>query len=338
MIKINDHSNQIQKSALLNECKGNIFEFIVTQRLASLSNLEVQFLYSLPTDYKARLLEYEEIVREFEPELLEKLPAFARLVSEKIWRDCKLEKLQFLQWNVIGKIVATNEQDIWNETDIVGSYLENDQTKYKTFSLKLSKEHSYTNTKSAGVKSFIEKYFNNFNQAQTFQSELNAIVDQSFFKMGHKLYELIGHEFKGSFDENWKLHFSELPGEVPTEMKPILYENYNNIAQKIYSILFSLSEVDSSLFKKSLFTLCGFGHPDIIQVNCFHSQNNLKNIDVKTFSQVLKSAQFEILPIKELSSSIEIILGELLLQVRVKPMNKFTLPAYKINCSVKAIK
>jgi hypothetical protein len=103
MIKINDHSNQIQKSALLNECKGNIFEFIVTQRLASLSNLEVQFLYSLPTDYKSRLLEYEEIVREFEPELLEKLPAFAKLVSEKIWRDCKLEKLQFLQWNVIGK-------------------------------------------------------------------------------------------------------------------------------------------------------------------------------------------------------------------------------------------
>lgn len=338
MIKINDHSNQLQKSALINECKGNIFEFIVTQKLASLSNLEAQFLYSLPPDYKTRLLEYEDIVREFDPALLDKLPEFAKIVSDKIWRECELENLNFKQWNVIGKIVATNEQDIWNETDIVGSFMEGDMLKYKTFSLKLSKEHSYTNTKSAGVKSFFEKYFYHFREAKTFQDELNALVDKSFFQMGHKLYDLIGQDFKGAFDDRWKLHYSELPGEISPEMKPILFENYNNIAQKIYTVLLSLSNEDASLFKKSLFTLCGFGHPDIIQVNCFHSQNNLKDIDVKTFDQLFNNAQFEIQPFKELSSSIEIHIGDLALQVRVKPMNKFTLPAYKINCSIKVIK
>lgn len=338
MIKINDHSNQIQKSALINECKGNIFEFLVTQKLASLSNLEAQFLYSLPLDYKLRLSEYEEIVREYDPILLENLPVFASEVSKKIWTEIKLLNLNFQQWNVIGKIVATNEQDVWNETDIVGSYLEDGQIKHKTFSLKLSKEHSYTNTKSAGVKSFIEKYFSQFKDAKLFQVELNQIVDQSFIKMGHQLYELAGLEFKGAFDEKWRSHYSELPGEVPSEMKPILYENYYQIAKKLYSSLLFFSQENIDSFKSSLVTLCGFGHPDIIQVNCYHSHNVLKSIEIKTFNQVFSQAKLVLLPIKDLSSSVEIIVGELSLQIRVKPMNKFTQPAYKINCSIKASK
>nr|MBP9682228.1 hypothetical protein [Bacteriovorax sp.] len=69
MIKI-DYSNQIQKEAILNEFKGNLFEFLVAQGLARKSNIEDQFLLSLPTEFKSRLGTYEELIRLHEGRLL----------------------------------------------------------------------------------------------------------------------------------------------------------------------------------------------------------------------------------------------------------------------------
>jgi len=342
-----DYSNQIKTEALLNEYKGNLFEFLVAQNLAVKSSIEVDFLINLPTDYKERLLIYEDFIRSHDPKLLIDLPQLARSTADQIWRYLEKSQIQFTQWSVIGKIIATNDNELWNETDIVGSFLnEYGEIKNKTFSLKLTKDHSYTNTKSAGVKSFLIKYFQAFSLKHgalltTMQSELNQEVDDSFSRMGLKLYGIIDANFSGRFDSQWSNHFSELPGELPEELKIVVHENYNRIALKLLMFLNELKNIDSQMFFQSLYALCGFGHRDIVQVNCFHQDYKLKKVILKNHDDLFtvdgKSviSNFKILPLKDLSSSIEILWGEIALQIRVKPMNKFTTAAYKINCSIK---
>lgn len=333
-----DYSNQITKEAILNEFKGNLFEFLVAQGLARKSAVEHQFLLDLPGDFKERLGSYEEMIRTHEPRLLVKLPSLAGVTVEKIWQELH-GTYSFNQWNVIGKMVATNDNDLWNETDIVGSYLtEEGLVKKLAFSLKLTKDHSYVNTKSAGVKSFLAKYFSAFgNLSKRLQIELNEVVDESFLAMGHRLYFLADLDWKGSFGADWSREHTELPGELPDEMRSIVHENYYRVALKLSGLLEELQKKDSALFFDSLYALCGFGHEDIIQVNCFHHDYELKNISIKRFGDLfeIEEKKCRILPMKDLSSSAEIQIGKVILQVRVKPMNKFTTAAYKINCSIK---
>ncbi|MDO9181786.1 MAG: hypothetical protein Q7U04_05230 [Bacteriovorax sp.] len=334
-----DYSNQIQKEAILNECKGNLFEFLVAQGLASKSLLEDHFLFNLPSEFKSKLGSYEELMRENEPKLLVELPELARSTVAYIWENLKLDQYKFIQWKVIGKIVATNDNEYWNETDIVGTYKTSDSIeKHLPLSLKLSKDHSFTNTKSAGVKSFVAKYFTNFGALSTdLQKELNNEVDESFLMMGHRLYSLIDQEFKGTFDSQWSDGQTELPGELPEDMKKIVHENYHRVALKLSGILEELKKLNSGLFLNSLAALCGFSHKEIIQVSCFHHDYKLKGITVKKFDDLfsVELRDCELLPIKDLASSIDVSLGNVFLQIRVKPMNKFTTAAYKINCSIK---
>ncbi|MGZ3787224.1 MAG: hypothetical protein ACXVLQ_01805 [Bacteriovorax sp.] len=334
-----DYSNQIQKEAILNEFKGNLFEFLVAQGLACRSMIEDQFLLSLPIEFKLKLASYEEAIRTHEPRLLSKLPVLAGLTVKKIWDEINLSQCEFTHWNVIGKMVATNDNDVWNETDIVGTYKTNEgENKKLALSLKLSKDHSYTNTKSAGVKSFLTKYFSLFGQdALELQKELNAEVDESFLMMGYRLYSMADLEFSGSFNSKWSERYSELPGELSGEMSCIVHENYHRVALKLSSILERLKKRDPQMFFDSLYALCGFGHAEIIQVNCFHQDYDLKEINIKKFDELFLTAKKEctLQPIKNLASSVDIVLGKMTLQVRVKPMNKFTTAAYKINCSIK---
>lgn len=333
-----DYSNQIQKEAILNEFKGNLFEFLVAQGLARKSAVEHQFLLDLPGEFRERLSAYEEMIRTHEPRLLVKLPTLAALTVEKIWQELH-PHYDFKTWHVIGKLVATNDNELWNETDIVGSYLSSEGvSKQLALSLKLTKDHSFVNTKSAGVKSFLAKYFALFGAVSArLQSELNQEVDESFLQMGHRLYALADLEWRGQFDKSWIDHYPELPGELSPEMRSVVHENYYRIAFKLRALLDQLQRRDSALFFDSLFALCGFGHEDIIQVNCFHQDYELKTISFKRFAELFLAAEKKavILPLKDLSSSVDIQIGKVNLQVRVKPMNKFTTAAYKINCSIK---
>jgi len=333
-----DYSNQIQKEAILNEFKGNLFEFLVAQGLARKSEVEHQFLLDLPADFKERLGSYEEMIRTHEPRLLVKLPTLAGVTVQKIWEEISAA-YKFDQWHVIGKMVATNDNDLWNETDIVGTYLTEEGEKKKlALSLKLTKDHSFVNTKSAGVKSFLAKYFSSFGAMSVrFQAELNQEVDESFLVMGHRLYTLADLDWKGQFDSRWAQQYTELPGELPSEMRTIVHENYYRVALKLRSLLEELQKENPKTFFDSLYALCGFGHAEIVQVNCFHQDYELKNISIKRFADLfeIKEKKCTILPIKDLSSSVDIQIGKVVLQVRVKPMNKFTTAAYKINCSIK---
>lgn len=206
-----DQNNQLQIESLLNECKGNLFEFLVAQSLSRRFKKEDVFLLNLPRDFRGRLQFYEETIRQFDSELLKNLPLFAENAAAKIEAHPIFKTKSQFSFTVIGKMVATNDNELWNETDIVAiEEKENFETKKHFISLKLTKDHSYTNTKSAGIKSFIEKYFALFGSTSSaFQKKLNEEVDESFNMMGHKLYSMIDQDFKGSFDTRWSSEHTE---------------------------------------------------------------------------------------------------------------------------------
>jgi hypothetical protein len=155
--------------------------------------------------------------------------------------------------------------------------------------------------------------------------------------MGHRLYELIDCDFKGQFDNRWTQLYTELPGELNREMKEVVHANYFRVARKLREFLGNLYEIDSLKFYNCLHSLCGFGNSDILQVSCFHQGDKLKQISIKSQTDLILEDPSEI-SLSELkigSSSFDITFTKFTLQIRVKPMNKFTTAAYKINCSIK---
>lgn len=337
-----DQNNQLQIESLLNECKGNLFEFLVAQSLSKRFKKEDLFLLRLPGDFRERLKFYEETIRKNDVELLRNLPFLAENAATQIAEHPLLKDKKDLSFMVIGKMVATNDNELWNETDIVvieGEDEKGAQEAKKYFlSLKLTKDHSYTNTKSAGIKSFLEKYFGIFKEeAPLFQKRLNQEVDESFQMMGHKLYEAVDLEFKGSFGKEWSDHFTELPGELEPELREIVHHNYSRVAFFLRKFMGEMYEKDALKFYQCLHALCGFGSHDIMQVHCFHQNTKLKSVDIKTYKELFSGdpAEITLKDLKENAGSFDIAFKKFVLQIRVKPMNKFTTAAYKVNCSIK---
>jgi len=329
----------IQIESLLNECKGNLFEYLVAQHLAKFYEKEGDFLLKLPSDYRKRLQFYEQTIRHHNAEILISLSPMAQQVANEITYHSILKNKKIDSLYVIGKLSNGTNADLWNETDIVViEDLQNGETKKHYLSLKLSKDHSFTHTKSAGVKSFLEKYFNSIGpRASELQQEFNNDVDESFFMMGHKLYEMIDGDFRGHFDHRFTSLYSELPGELSPEMRKVIHQNYFRVISKLKIALNELYLINPHVFFQSLSSLCGFSQSEIIQVNCIHSKNALKTISIKSFEDLFGDpfSTLDFSGIEEGGSSFEIRLKKVNLQVRIKPMNKFTTAAYKVNCSIK---
>ena len=190
------------------------------------------------------------------------------------------------------------------------------------------------NTKSGGVKSFFQEYFK---LAPEVQQSFNQLVDLEFSRMGYELHEWKGLEFSGDFNQWVKHGFSELPGELEPEGRAILKSYYSRLAFKMHEILTKAFSEDSKGFISSLPRLMGFSSENILQAICFHDfkSGTAAVIDIHRFQDLKKSLKLvKILPFDDISS-VEIMLGDWSLQLRIKPMNKFTTTAIKINCSVK---
>jgi hypothetical protein len=328
-----DPNNHSMKMALLNEYKGNLFEFRVGLNLARLFLCEDLFLFNLNEELKSRLEYYEDFIRSFDFELLKKLDDLAKETSEAIFFELKDESYKLLEIHLIGKSVATNSNQLWSESDLV-LVGEGDQIRF--LSLKLSKDKSFTNTKSAGVKSFIEKYFKPYPSSHLDQLCFNQIVDEAFYQMGVELYELKDLVFKGQFGAEWKDHYTELPGELDNDSRDALYTNYARLNHALYSQLERYYQSDSEAFLKCLYSLIGHSHSEMTQIVCFHQNHEFKNCEITHFKDLeCDSNEFRLLPFKEKSHSLEIEFPKIILQLRIKPMNKFTTASYKVNCSIK---
>lgn len=328
-----EEMNLKEGEAFINECKGNLFEYLVGLSISRVIGKEGSYLEALPYEMRKRFQEYESFLRANDIKLLKKLLEFSNVTSEKILGSIREE---ILEVKIIGKLADANLKIEYKEADL----LLKTEKGIIPLSLKLSKKGAYVNTKSAGVKSFISKYFADFNDANKLQEELNFHIDKCFMEMGQALYETLGIAFPGTFDDTWKEEgLSELPGELDQGMKDIVTLNYQKTNQKIYSIIEEFSS-DRDQFSHALIPLLGLGHSQMMQVICFNHKDSsgeyiLDRIIINDAETLGQLSNFKILPLNKTISSFEIKLDHCKLQIRVKPMNKFTTPSYKINCSVR---
>lgn len=320
--------DQTKKEALFNEVKGSLFEYLMARRLAQKSGEELSFIESLDKNYLNVLSQQDRMVRQFYPEMLIFLNQVTEISTEKLIGFLG-ELPRSLQLR--GKFVNSSLAQELHEADLIF------QTSHGKIplSLKLNKKNAFVNTKSGGIKSFFENYFSFI--PSDVQHRFNLLVDQEFTRMSFELHELNDMEYSGDYSYWVKQGKSELPGELNESERAVLKKFYARIAFEMHRILSEANAVNSQSFKESLPALMGFSSQEILQLVCFHDfkSHGAPEVSLHSYAQVEKGLMdIKILPFAQ-TSSVEIIIGDWTLQIRVKPMNKFTTTAIKINCSVR---
>lgn len=312
--------------ALLNELKGSLFEYLVALHLARSFDREKEFLISLNDDYQKLLEEQDLMVRAISPTLPQYLSKWSLKTAQKFLES---KPFSFLEFRLSGQFSHLREQ---GECDI--------ELKTSEFclpiSLKLNKKLGMVNTKSGGVKSFYQQYFHG---TLRMQERFNLLVENEHSLLRDQLFELAGLEPENSWQEWRRKGFSELPGEQSPALKEVLHRYYARLARKLQSDLEELYQADPDEFKRGLVKLLGFTHKDLVQLICFHELQSPHpdECDVVVIDAARALGELEALAFREHrdTASVEIQLKNWLLQIRIKPMNKFTTTAIKINCSVK---
>ena len=321
--------DQTKKEALFNEVKGSLFEYLVAREIAVTAKAELSFQDSLDKNYLTVLSQQDRMVRQFYPEMLPFLNRVSKITSKKL-----IDYLNEIPTSpkVVGKFSNSSQSEELHEADLVLALSD----KALPVSLKLNKKNAYVNTKSGGIKSFFTQYFSFVNPE--IQKNFNQFVDMEFNRMGLDLHALHDLEYPGDFGLWVKTGFSELPGELDPESRAILKAYYARIAEEMHRILKAALAQDPNQFTSSLPPLMGFGNEEILQVICFHEfpGDIDPQIDIHHYQDIHKELEHTLIKDFTQISSVELDIGPWSLQIRVKPMNKFTTTAIKINCSVKA--
>lgn len=330
----NSRDHLSSHSALINEYKGNLFEYLVAHELARKAQCEAHFLASFGGEAKDRLVFYQNELMNLDRDLYLQLPLFAQEVCRQLY-----ERLEFRDQVhnilVLGKSAGAHHDQSYGECDLMIMAADGSR---KPVSLKFCKRGAYVNTKSGGIRSFIKKYFEKFESASEWQQRINQRLDISFETMARELYSLRGLSFAEEvkpFHTLWD--GPELPGELAPPEKEALFRHYYRMISELFAALNSFIGSDKKEFIACLAPLIGLTDHELLQVTCFHHtrEASLKLYDMKDFLNDAQSVKLK--DLKSEVSSLEISLGQVVLQVRVKPMNKFTVSAMKINCSVKSL-
>ena len=315
-----------KKEALFNEVKGSLFEYLVGKEIAVRDGDELSFQKSLDPNYLTVLAQQDRMVRQFYPEMTAFLGQVSKLTTDELekYLGTKMSRPKLL-----GKFINSSLGATFKEADL--AFETNGHEKY--ISLKLNKKNAYVNTKSGGIKSFFTQYFPFV--SPDVQQKFNTMVEMEFETMARELHAFHDMPFNGTFAAWVKKGFSELPGELSEGERAILKAYYARIAREMHLIMSALEKKNPAQFRAHLATLMGFGQEEVIQAICFHDMK----ADGAPYLHIheLKSHELstaELLPFENVSS-VELDVGGDLLQIRVKPMNKFTTTAIKINCSVK---
>lgn len=320
-------SGQINKEALFNEVKGSLFEYLVALKLAQNSSIELDFISGLDKNYLAILGQQDRMIRQFYPEML---PFLAQVSSQCVEEIQKNYGSKWLMIKLLGKFTKNQMQEDLKETDLL---LVNPESEQLLLSLKLNKKSAYVNTKSAGVRSFLLQYFPYLEPH--FQDDFSKIIDLEFFSMADALHRMNELDFQGNFHEWVKRGHSELPGDLSNEERDILKKYYARLSLKLHEILTYVKEKYPQEFVKSLYPLMGFSDERIKQVVCYHEfkaghESTVEIHDLKDiYSESISIGEFKD------TASVEINSKLWSLQIRIKPMNKFTTTAIKVNCAVK---
>lgn len=310
-------------SALFNEVKGSLFEYLCAQVLARHYRVEADFLKHLPEHYQRVLEQQDHLTSVHFPEHLERLPRWAQQVAETLKEKLKDTPVKSIK--LTGQYMNHAEETQFAEADF---FIDS-----RPVSLKLNKRQGAVNTKSGGIKSFFTSYFTH-PEAAALQESFNQLVESEFAILRFELHELAALP-----DDDWKswrkASLSELPGELPRPMRERLHQFYAKLANRLTENLKRLQALDAASFNDALIRLCGLSRPDLWQVVCFHDPSGGAEVIFHDEAKVRRKLQN--IQWRESSeiASCELEISDWMLQIRIKPMNKFTTTAIKMNCSVR---
>ncbi len=317
-----------KKEALFNEVKGSLFEYLVARHLAVAAGEELSFQQGLDRNYLAVLSQQDRMVRQFYPEMLSFLTEASRATAARLTEYLGTAPRSP---RVVGKFSNSVQSTELHEADL----LVNVGVQVLPVSLKLNKKNAFVNTKSGGIRSFFQHYFPFLPASE--QEAFNRFVDLEFGRMAFELHALHELDYPGHFGPWVTSGLSELPGELDPDSRGVLKAYYARIAAEMHRLLSCALTDHREAFLQALPALLGFGSPEILQVVYFHDfpAGHGGEIELPQFSEVaLELPRTQLSPFA-VTASVELLIGDWTLHVRVKPMNKFTTTAMKINCSVK---
>jgi len=325
--------------SLMNDVKGEFFEFLVGRKLAQLFQVEKDFYFSMGVKKLSHLIGQEKYIRECDVSLIEKFTILANKTSEVIEKKI-LNLLLFLNERSMGKRIKIERVmllgDEYREEKDLGLILTNEKQYY--ISLKLCKNQSFVNTKSAGISSFLSTYF--FSDI-TLEIE-NEFKEKCYFAhnmLANNLNDQHALESTDQFDHYKKENYPTLPGQLKGKFQNYLFKYYGECSMALFHSLDKIRKNRFPCFQRGLGKIMGLGNPQTLQVICFHSGTldyDLKKILCDYYSD--KSSflrNVKMLSPKVNQTSFGILMSKKQLQIRIKPMREFTESSPKINCSVK---
>ena len=318
-----NYNYEKSKNSFINEIRGRLLEFSCGMELCAAADI-IDLFYTNISDLQiSELQQYQDFLRSHDLLSYEYIQK-----AGKYFANYYIENINENISNVLltGKMQST---DNFHEADIAVSMSNNMRD---LISLKLIKEDSFINSKSAGIKSIFLKYFNR----SQMQNDLNQKVDFEFDQFRLRFFE----HFDRSVND---LSFSQLcdvekissrPGQLPNDLKIILFMFYKACIDEIYRGFKIIYEEQKDNFLEFLYPLIGFGD-EAIKVMAFVHNRDFSNMNMSYHK--ISDVQSRMIKIHEVSgnSSFLIELDKLYLQIRVKPMNSFLAPSMKINCSIK---
>lgn len=307
---------------MLNEYKGNVFEFLVANSLARQYEILPEFLNSIEDSFYSILEQQQLFIHQYFPDVYNRLPVWAEALATQFTKHRPELKIKAVR--LIGKI-ATSSYDQFGTADII---LVDTADEEINLSIKLAKANTYVNSKSSGVHSFITKYISK--ELTELQYEFDLYFKKNFDELALSLNELAGLELATSFS-NWEqAGLPVLPGELENEYS----ERYKVFTKKINTKLFDTIDrcyENGYLLPHVLRELCGV-EDGFYQLIFFHHSNGAKEDAVVLSLEDFNYGQ-NIEVIKQ-SYGVDLKTNKFVLQLRLKPMNKFT-TSYKINCAYK---
>lgn len=313
--------DKIRLEALINEYKGNLFEYLVANQLAFKAGIEGQFRQTVNDEFLSMLQKQETLIRNIAPHLIQGLTNLSQDVVKSLVDVFERDEMTKIE--IMGK---TGDIATQGETDILVQCRDGQ----RELSLKLAKDKSFVNTKSTGIRTFFSKYFD----AQESQDRFDFFIDHEFEQFAISMHQEAGVVFEKDF-KAWEQEGLEvLPGELRGSFQEHLFDYYQKVMNFVYKELVALREKDTVKFAESLYPLIGQSHKNITQVTCFYQAKNetLTSTKIKIVKPIqdLKCEKIELA-----NKVVNIDLGDFTLQVRLKPMNKFTQKSYKLNCAIK---
>lgn len=324
---MSENFSKSQVQALINEYKGNLFESLVGREIASKYQIEDLYWLKMSPTMLSILKEYESKLRAYNPAMMTHMSVLAKKFAADIVHTLPKKMTNVF---LVGKLAANQAQFRFPDADII---LETSEG-FLPVSIKLSKDKAFVNTKSAGIKSFFPKYVTH-PKASLWQHDINRKLDLEFSKMARELYEDVGLEFEGDekFSRWSEQGYSILPGQLSDRHKKIIHYFYVSMRDEIYHYFEQLSSDQLALTANQL---AGQRAEEMMQLICFHS-----GTDQHEYARSLVLTQEESNTSWELGkktidlTSFELKSKKKIVQVRMKAMNSFIVPALKVNCSVK---